>query len=151
MWATVLAALGGVAVARVLVLGLTGSDEEGKSGQRQKGKQENAQQGSGGGSDAGRSPSQPVKVALITRDSMEICLVTGDGRALIDGQTLISGVKEGPFQPPADNYRLDLSSGGALTLTLDGKPRSLSSQGPASYEISDGGVRPVTFKGPECP
>ncbi len=150
VWATVLAALGGVAVL-VLVLGLTGSDEGGKSGQRQKGKQENAQQGSGGGSDAGRSPSQPVKVALITRDSMEICLVTGDGRALIDGQTLISGVKEGPFQPPADNYRLDLSSGGALTLTLDGKPRSLSSQGPASYEISDGGVRPVTFKGPECP
>ena len=73
------------------------------------------------------APAQPVNVSLITRDSMEVCLVTGDGRALIDGQTLISGVKEGPFEPPADNYRLDLSSGGALTLTLDGKPRSVSS------------------------
>ena len=41
--------------------------------------------------------------------------MTGDGRALIDAQTLISGANEGPFQPPADNYRLDLDSGGAVT------------------------------------
>ena len=90
-------------------------------------------------------------MALITRDSMEVCLVTGDGRALIDAQTLISGVEEGPFQPPADNYRLDLPSGGAITLTLDGKPRLVQSRGRASYLISSDGVQPTSFKGPDCP
>ena len=49
--------------------------------------------------------------------------MTGDGRALIDSQTLVAGAAEGPFQPPADNYRLDLASGGPVTVTLDGKPR----------------------------
>ena len=149
--ASALGVLGAAAVVVLLVLGLTGSDDEGKNAQRQKGKHEKAQHGSGGGSNQGSAPSQPVTVALVTRDSMEVCLVTGDGRALIDGQTLISGVEEGPFQPPADNYRLDLPSGGALTLTLDGKPRPVRSQGAASYQISSRGVQPTSFKGPDCP
>jgi cytoskeleton protein RodZ len=151
VWASALGVLGAVAVVGLLVLGLTGSDNEGKNTQRQKGKPENAQHGSGGGSNQGSAASQPVTVALVTRDSMEVCLVTGDGRALIDGQTLISGAREGPFQPPADNYRLDLSSGGALTLALDGKPRPVRSQGAASYRISDDGVRPTSYRGPDCP
>jgi len=126
--ASVLGVLGAAAVVVLLILGLTG-----------------------GSDNNGNAPSQPVTVALVTRDSMEVCLVTGDGRALIDAQTLISGAKEGPFQPPADNYRLDLSSGGAITLTLDGKPRLVRSQVPASYQISSRGVQPTTFKGPDCP
>ena len=77
--------------------------------------------------------------------------MTGDGRALIDGQTLSSGAEEGPFKPPADNYRLDFSSGGALTLTLDGKSRPVRSRGAASYKISSRGVQPTSFKGPDCP
>jgi hypothetical protein len=92
-----------------------------------------------------------VTVALITRDAMEVCLVTGDGRALIDSQTLISDSKEGPFQPPADHYRLDLTSGGALTLILDGQPRPLRSRGPTSYEISHEAVQEIGYKGPRCP
>jgi cytoskeleton protein RodZ len=150
--ASVLGVLGAAAVVVLLILGLTGgSDNNGKDGHRQKGKHEKAQHGSGGGPKEGSAPSQPVTVALVTRDSMEVCLVTGDGRALIDAQTLISGAKEGPFQPPADNYRLDLSSGGAITLTLDGKPRLVRSQVPASYQISSRGVQPTSFKGPDCP
>ena len=78
-------------------------------------------------------------------------LVTGDGRALIDGQTLVSGTQEGPFKPPADNYRLDLSDGGALTVTLDGRPRQVSSAEQASFRISSDGVKATSFQGPECP
>ncbi len=143
--ASILGALGAATAIVLLVLALTGSDNESKNGPRHKGKRESAQHRSGGG------PSQPVTVSLTTRDSMEVCLVTGDGRALIDAQTLISGREEGPFQPPADNYRLDLSTGGALTLALDGKPRRVSSREPASYRISSDGVRPTSFKGPQCP
>ena len=121
--ASALGVVGAAVVVVLLVLGLTGSDDGGKNSAASEGQAAERPARSGGGSNQGRAPSQPVTVALITRDSMEVCLVTGDGRALIDGQTLISGAEEGPFQPPADNYRLDLSSGGALTLTLDGKPR----------------------------
>jgi helix-turn-helix protein len=152
VWASAIGVLGASAVVVLLVLGLTsGSDDSGKDGHGQKGKHEKAQHGSRGSSKGGSAPSQPVTVALVTRDSMEVCLVTGDGRALIDAQTLISGAREGPFQPPADNYRLDLSSGGAITLTLDGKPRRVRSRAPASYLISSRGVQPTSFKGPECP
>jgi hypothetical protein len=148
--ASVVAVLGaGVIV--LLVLGLTGSDDGGEKGSRQKGKQESGQERAGGGSNEARSTSRPVTVSLVTRDSMEVCLVTGDGRALIDGQTLISGTQEGPFQPPADNYRLDLSDGGELTLTLAGKPTRVSSGEPASFQISSRGVKPTSFQGPECP
>ncbi len=152
VWASALGVLAAAAVAALLVLGLTGgSGDSGKGRHGHNGKHEKAQHGSGGGSKGGSAPSQPVTVALVTRDSMEVCLVTGDGRALIDAQTLISGAKEGPFQPPADNYRLDLSSGGAITLILDGKSRPLRSQAPASYQISSRGVQPTSFKGPDCP
>jgi hypothetical protein len=141
----------GAGVIVLLVLGLTGSDDGGEKGSRQKGKQESGQERAGGGSNEARSTSRPVTVSLVTRDSMEVCLVTGDGRALIDGQTLISGTQEGPFQPPADNYRLDLSDGGELTLTLAGKPTRVSSGEPASFQISSRGVKPTSFQGPECP
>jgi cytoskeleton protein RodZ len=152
MRASALGVLGVAIVVVLLILGLTGgSGNKGKNGHGQKGKHETAQHGSRGGSKEGGAPSQPVTLSLLTRDSMEVCLVTGDGRALIDAQTLISGAKEGPFQPPADNYRLDLSSGGAVTLTLDGKPRPVSSRQPASYQISSDGVKPTSFKGPGCP
>ena len=73
------------------------------------------------------------------------------GPAVVKVYSLISGAKEGPFQPPADNYRLDLSSGGAITLILDGKSRPLRSQAPTSYQISSRGVQPTSFKGPDCP
>jgi cytoskeleton protein RodZ len=149
--ASALGVLGAAVVVLLGILALTGSDEKGRNGQGQKGKHEKAQQGGGGGSNDGSTAAGPVTVALVTRDSMEVCLVAGDGRALIDAQTLTSGVKEGPFQPPADNYRLDLSSGGAITLILDGKSRPLRSPAPASYQISSRGVQPTSFKGPDCP
>ena len=150
--ASVIGVLGAAAVVVLLVLGLTGSDDKGRNDPAaRKASTRRPSRGAGAARTQGSAPSQPVTVALVTRDSMEVCLVTGDGRALIDGQTLISGVKEGPFQPPADNYRLDLPSGGALTLTLDGKPRLVRSQGAASYQISSDGVQPTSFKGPDCP
>jgi cytoskeleton protein RodZ len=148
-WA--IGALGAAAVALLVVLGLTGSSsDKGKHGHHHNGKH-HAHHGNGGGASGGSGSKKPVTVALVTRDDMQVCLVTGDGRALIDAQTLISGADEGPFQPPADNYRLDLDSGGAVTLTLDGKDHTVRSRAPASYEISSNGIQPTSFKGPGCP
>jgi cytoskeleton protein RodZ len=150
--ASAVAALGAVAVAVLLVLGLTGGSGE-KRGQGHHHKRQHAAQGDrGNGRNPGQSsPSSPVVVALKTHDDMEVCLVTGDGRALIDSQTLISGAREGPFQPPADHYRLDLVSGGAVTLRLDGGSHLVRSKRPASFEISSGEIKPIDFKGPDCP
>jgi len=137
-------------VALLLVLALTdGSSDKAKRGHHHKGKHQAHQNGHGGSN--GGSSKQPVTLALVTRNDMEVCLVTGDGRALIDAQTLISGANEGPFQPAADNYRLDLDSGGGVTLTLDGKHHTVRSPTPASYNISSDGIQPTSFKGPGCP
>jgi hypothetical protein len=100
---------------------------------------------------SGSAPSKPVTLALVTRSDMLVCLVPGHGQPFIDSQTLISGSKEGPFAPPAKNYRLDLDSGGAVTVFLDGKPTRLQSKRPASFNIDSTGIQPTSFKGPNCP
>jgi Helix-turn-helix domain len=137
-----------VAVAALLVIGSIGDEH---NSPHHKG---GGHHHSGGGQSSnaqGSSPSRPVTLALITRDDMLVCLVPGHGPALIDSQTLIAGAKEGPFEPPAKNYRLDLARGGAATVILDGKPSPVRSKGPASFEIDSHGIRPTSFKGPNCP
>jgi hypothetical protein len=104
--------------------------------------------GNGGG---GSSSGQAVSVALITHDEMVICLRPGHGRPLIDSQTLVAGSKEGPFSPPAENYRLDLISGGSATVVVAGKPQRVHSRKPASFAIDAGGIRSVPYEGPKCP
>ena len=149
MWASALGIVAAAAVALLLILGLTGSDDQGKH--RHKGKHEQAGHESGGGANQGGSPAKPVTVALITRDAMEVCLVTGDGRALIDSQTLISDSKEGPFQPPADHYRLRPHKRGSAhpDPRRPATPPALARAG----ELRDQRRRrgPTTYKGPRCP
>jgi hypothetical protein len=98
----------------------------------------------------GPTASKPISVSLITRSAMVVCLVPGHGRPFIDSQTLVAGSREGPFNPPADNYRLDLEKGGTLTLKLDGKPQRIDSAGPASYTLDASGVESTAFEGSNC-
>jgi cytoskeleton protein RodZ len=142
-----IAALLAVGAGVLVVLGLR-SDDDDKRGRHDRGKRE-AQQGNGD-ADGGSSP--PVSLSLRTRAAMEVCLVTGDGRALIDSQTLVAGTPEGPFQPPAANYRLDLESGGLVTVTLDGTPHRLDSASAATFHIDSNGIQKAPeYKGPDCP
>ncbi len=134
------------AVVALLVLGGSGQDSKHHA---HKGKGAHHHSG-GGGATPGPSASKPVTLSLVTHDDMLVCLVPGHGRPLIDSQTLISGTKGGPF-PPAENYRLDLETGGAVTLTLDGKPQQVHSKQPASFKIDSNGVVATSFKGPNCP
>ena len=148
------AVLGATAVVVLLILGLTGGS--GNSGKHHhKGKQHSHRHHHGGGPKdtppQSSGSSHPITLSLTTRDDMQVCLVAADGRTLIDSQTLISGAKEGPFQPPADRYRLDLDSGGALSLNLNGNANRVHSRSPASFVISALGIQPTDFKGPNCP
>jgi hypothetical protein len=70
---------------------------------------------------------------------------------LIDSQVLATGSREGPFLPPADNYRLDLETGGTVSLTLDGESQPVGSKRPASFNIDSDGVEPTSFEGRNCP
>jgi cytoskeleton protein RodZ len=103
-----------------------------------------------GGGNGGGSPGKAVSLVLITHDEMVVCLLPGNGRPFIDSQTLVAGSKEGPFEPPAENYRLDLISGGKATVVLGGKAHRVESRRPASYRIDAGGITEIPFKGQKC-
>jgi cytoskeleton protein RodZ len=150
----VLAVVAVVAVVRIDPLNWFG----GGNGTHAKGKharhhQQHRHHGSGHGhaNGNGASAGKPVTLSLVTHDEMVVCLLPGHGRPLIDSQTLVAGSKEGPFVPPADNYRLDLISGGTATVTLAGKPNRVHSKRPASFDIDAGGIREIPFQGQKCP
>jgi hypothetical protein len=136
-----------VAGAGVLVVLGLGSDDDAKRGRHDRGHQ----QGGGGQGNGAGAPSKPLKLSLVTDAAMEVCLVTGQGEALIDSQTLPSGAEEGPY-PPADNYRLDFDSPGAVTLTLDGTPHPLRSASKATFDSDSNGIEKASsYSGPSCP
>ena len=98
-WAVWLWAIGALAAAGVVllvVLGNGGSDE-GKQRHHHNGKHHSHHHGNGGSANQGGGSEQAVTLALVTRDDMEVCLVTGDGRALIDAQTLDLGRQRRPL------------------------------------------------------
>jgi Helix-turn-helix domain len=159
-WGQALAVIGILAVAAIAVIAVVRIDPlnwfsgGGGGGHHHKGKHHRNQHGSSGhkgGNGGGASSGRPVSVALITHDEMVVCLRPGHGRPLIDSQTLVAGSKEGPFSPPAENYRLDLISGGSATVVLGGKPQRVHSRKPASFAIDSGGIRSVPYQGQKCP
>jgi len=148
----VIAVLGAAAVVLIGIIGLIGGS--GSEHHQRKGKAHGRHQrraGGPAGGEADGSPSKPVTVSLVTHGAMEICLLPGHGQPLIDSQVLSAGRREGPFLPPADNYRLDLDDGGFVTVLLGGEPHPVRSRRPASYAIDADGIREVGFKGRNCP
>jgi cytoskeleton protein RodZ len=155
-WLLVVGIVAVLAASVLVAIGLFGgsSDNQGKA--HHKGKHhrhhDHGSQGSKHGGQAnGSSSGKPVSLALTTHDEMVVCLLPGHGRPLIDSQTLVAGSKEGPFEPAAENYRLDLISGGSVTLVLGGKAQRVHSKRPASFDIDSGGVRPIAYQGQKCP
>ena len=147
--------MGALAAAVLVVIGLTGGSDGPEGSRHHKGKHTRHHHGPPGSKkrsqDKGGSPGKPISLALITHDEMVVCLLPGHGRPLIDSQTLVAGLKQGPFVPPAENYRLDLISGGSATVVLGGKPERVHSKKPASYEIDSAGIRPIDYQGQKCP
>lgn len=158
-WGQVLAVIGILLVAVAAVVAVVRVDPlnwfgGGAGAQHGKSKHGGHHHGSAGrkhgGGHKGGSPGKPVSLTLITHDEMVVCLLPGNGRPFIDSQTLVAGSKEGPFEPPAVNYRLDLISGGKATVVLGGKAHRVESKRPASYDIDASGIREITFKGQKC-
>lgn len=95
----------------------------------------------------------PVRVRLVLRDDVRVCLI-GDGeQPLIDGQVLPAGSEE-LFE--ADRFRLGFPSGfdpGQLRLFVGGERTDLPEiDGPAAFRIRPPGrVRRAPDPGPGCP
>jgi cytoskeleton protein RodZ len=148
--APVLAWLGaGVVAILVLLSVLGGSDDDGRRGQHQKGKQSAQRRQGDRNKQPPPAPPETITLSFVARDDVEVCLVTGAHRALIDAQALVSGSRAGPYS--GSHFRLDLESGGAVELALGGKRRTVRSPSPATFQIDSGGVEQVAFKGPDCP
>jgi hypothetical protein len=90
-----------------------------------------------------------VELKLHAINALELCLVAGDGRVLIDSQTRPRGARDGPFE--AKSYRLDLETGGAVQVKVGGRKHLLRSSQPVSFQLRGGRARPLAFRGPGCP
>lgn len=86
---------------------------------------------------------QRFQLALEAREDVELCLVKGRSQALIDAQAVRANNREGPFT--GKEFRLDVMSGGTLTLRLDGERVRVSSRDPARYVVTDRGARPAAY------
>jgi hypothetical protein len=133
------------AVVAALVIGSSGSDEAGSVHRHGAG-----HEGKPGGSVTTPAPTGPVTLSLVARKDIRACLVREGGEAVIDAQALDAGSTAGPFQP-ADRYRLDLESGGAVDLKVNGRTLVARAPRAASFVITSAGARPIAFAGPRCP
>lgn len=148
-WLAALAAAAAIAAAAVAVVAAIGGGERGAqrhhhrvaAHRKERHPRQRAHPAAGG---------KPVALKLVPRNAVVACLVRGGSEALIDDQALDPGAPQGPFQP-ARRFRLDLETGGAVKLVVDGRPRIVRSRRKASWVISSAGVAPVDFAGPRCP
>lgn len=147
-------------VVLLVVLGsLGGGDDaartprEGAGPTKKERKQASRQVAGGGdrGSKQGQGSSalEPIDVKLEPLDAIQVCLVGGGDKPLIDAQAIGAGATEKFDGYKA--YRLDLASAGAVRLTAGKRSKRLQSGGKASFEADSEGIREVGYAGPDCP
>ena len=144
------AVLVGAAAATVAVLGDDG-DDAGSRGRdaRDGGGAQRAAAAAKRDRDGRPAAGEPFNLTLSTREPVDVCLVEGESKALIDTQLLAAGAAEGPFQ--GDEFRLDLLSGGAVRAGIGGREVRLRSDEPARWRITARGARPQPLRRETCP
>jgi cytoskeleton protein RodZ len=151
------------AVAIFLVVGLVGGDDEpadrpAAEARRQAQKRERAQRREREQrAEAAQAPAEPTDETVVMRleinSDVAVCLVSGSGEALIDGQVLSAGTED---QFERESFELRFPSGfdrSQLDLALDGKPAKLPElSGPAAFAIEPGAKpRQLDPPGLDCP
>jgi hypothetical protein len=135
----------------ILILGLLpGGDDEEPAGERggmtqRESKGDGKEKGGGGDS---KPQPKPVDATIIARSDVSVCLV-GDGKdALIDGQQLQSGDRE--EYEGYETYRLDLGPG-QVDFAVGSKKETVGGDEDLSVEGDSEGIRPIEYKGGDCP
>lgn len=100
-------------------------------------------QGDGTRPGAGISPKQPpapksgTTLSLTATAEVWICLLGANGRALIDGQILSAGTKEGPFH--SAGFTVSLGNGGVEMMIAGQGADTAQTPNPIGYSIDEGG------------
>jgi hypothetical protein len=161
-WRIVLIGAVAVAVGVLLVLGITGGDDDGDGGgdrtrreARQERRQERREERRREERQAAaQTEAEKVALELEVVSPVAVCLLGPDDEALIDGQVLAAGTKEGPFN--AERFELRFPSGYDRTffeLHLGGeRVRVPETQGPTAFSITPPDrVRRAAEPSLECP
>ncbi len=135
--AAVIVALAGTAAAIGLATGGGGGTPVGVGGGR--GASQNAPAPSGAGPIPAGSEDAPksVSLGLATTAEVWVCVLDARGRALVDGQVLPGGVREGPFH--SGSFTVAFGNG-EVAMQVDGKETEIpASASPLGYAIHPGG------------
>lgn len=140
-------------VAVLLVLGLTGGDDDDRPGDR--GKKE-AKSDKGPGKDKGKGKEsnkpeelQPIDITVEALSPSQVCLVGGSDTALIDTQVLPEGASED--YSGEKKYRIDMEGGGKIRVEAGDASEKLEATEPVSLEADSSGIREIDYAGPDCP
>jgi Helix-turn-helix domain/RodZ C-terminal domain len=138
-------AIGAVAAAAVLgvllVLGLTGGDEEGGGGRETRAGSGSGKESAAGSKPERSSPAPPPSavVRLTATGSVWVCLVNANGQALVDSVTLTAGQEEGPFK--GDSFDVTFGNG-QVEMEANDKPVSIPpAANPLGYRVTPDGTR----------
>jgi hypothetical protein len=160
-WAPLLAIAAVIVVAVLLVLGLTGSDDDGgdNGGQNreqraQQRREERRREQRQREREQQAAQSERVTLKLEVRSNVTVCLLGESERPLIDGQVLFADSEEGPYE--AQRFELRFPFGydrDQFRLLLNGEPKRLpETSGAAAFVITPPDrARPGPEPGPECP
>lgn len=100
----------------------------------------------GGKAGAAGNPSSPARkgaeLTLTTKAEVWVCLLNAKGNALIKGQILPAGEREGPYRSGAFTVAL---GNGAVDMEVNGKPAKMApSADPVGFKIGGkGGLTPL--------
>jgi len=123
-------------IAVLVVVGLSGGDEDGSPGRAasaKPGKKHQAQQGTSQAQEIKSS----VSVRLAANAEVWVCLLDADGQALVNGQILTAGAEEGPFR--SDSFTVSFGNG-EVSMQVDGQQASIpETASPIGYSIDGDG------------
>ena len=147
-WVLVAAGVAAV-LAFLLVLGITGGEEEGGGGEPERAAQpQTTPEVAPAKEKAEREPPPRVKLKLTAAADVWVCLLDDDGEPVIEGVTVPAGETEGPFR----SRRFELTLGnGQVELVANGEPVGIPAPAdPIGYRITpertlelDEGERPT--------
>jgi hypothetical protein len=131
--AGVLASAAAVALGLAIVGAVGGSDEDGDVPSRDR------EAETGAGATTETMQASEVSLELRTTGIVWVCLVDDRDRALVNGETLTSAERRGPFDGSAFEVTL---GNGSVELTVDGRPAEVPPVAePLGYRITPSGVR----------
>jgi cytoskeleton protein RodZ len=123
----------------LLVLGLTANDDNSTkgSGNASKAKDRPARKRNAAAPPV-TAPARKVKLRVIAARPVWVCVVDGKDRPRVDGRTLASGAREGPFT--ASSFKITVGNGGG-DLEINGKLRDTPDRAePIGYVVKPSGT-----------